>query len=46
MITDIEVMIKTAKIYSERNIPVHITKKNKHWLNGFIREVNEDFLIL
>lgn len=35
-----------AKIYSEKQIPVHIVKHNGEWLNGFIDEVNADFLMV
>lgn len=40
-------MIKDkALVYSEKKIPVHITKSNGEWLNGFIEEVSDDFLMI
>ncbi len=35
-----------AKVFSDKCISVHITKKNGSWLNGSIKEVNADFLML
>lgn len=40
-------MIKDkAKVYLEKQIPVHITKNDGEWLNGFIEEVSPDFLMI
>ena len=36
----------TAKVYSEKKIAVHITKKNEEWLNGNIVEVSGSFFML
>ena len=44
MINDI--IEKTVRFYSERETPVHITKHDKEWMNGFIIEVGADFLVL
>ncbi len=35
-----------AEVYSKKQIPVHITKYDGEWLNGFITEVNADFLMI
>lgn len=35
-----------ARVYSSKTIPVHITKTDGEWLNGFIEEVSSDFLML
>ena len=42
-----ELMIEEkAKVFSDKKIQVHITKKNGSWLNGSITELNADFLML
>lgn len=42
-----ELMIEDkAKVFSDKSIAVHITKKNGSWLNGMITEVNANFLML
>ena len=43
---DDEMIEDRAKIYSSKTIPVHITKNDGEWLNGFIEEVSIDFLML
>lgn len=35
-----------VKVFSDKKIPVHITKKNGSWLNGIIEELNADFFML
>lgn len=35
-----------AKTFLEKNIPVHILKKDREWWNGNIIEVKSDFLII
>ncbi len=42
----IEVIKKRCEVYQEKNIPVHITKKDLRWMNGFIKEVSADFIML
>jgi len=41
-----ELMKRRADIFCKKQIPVHITKKDLGWLNGFIKEVGADFIIL
>ena len=41
-----ETIRRKAEFFKGKNIAVHISKKN-HWFhNGFIKEINKDFLIL
>lgn len=35
-----------ASIYLEKKIPVHITKHDGEWLNGNIKEIGSNFLML
>lgn len=37
---------KKIRAYSEKQIAVHIVKKNAEWLNGPITEVSEEFFII
>jgi hypothetical protein len=37
---------KKANFYKDRDIPIHITKKNGMFHNGKILEINGEFLIL
>jgi hypothetical protein len=37
--------LKTKTFY-DNHIPVHITKKNKEWLNGTISKITDDYFIL
>ncbi len=37
---------KTAQIFFEKQLPVHVSKKNDGWWNGYIQEVCADFIML
>jgi len=44
--TETEIIKDRANVYSKKQIPVHITKHDGEWLNGFITEVSDEFLML
>jgi len=44
MINDNE--YERSKIFFERKIPVHLSKINGTFLNGFLLEVNKNFIII
>lgn len=41
-----EMTIKRMIAYSDRKIAVHIVKKNGNWLNGYIKSVDNDLMII
>lgn len=44
--TEEQIIKDRAEIYSNKQIPVHITKHDGEWLNGFVTEVSDEFLML
>jgi len=34
------------KVFFERKIPVHLLKKDREWMNGYIKEVGNDFFLI
>lgn len=42
----IEILRKKAAYFLRKKIPVHISLKNGRWLNGNIKEIKPDFLVL
>lgn len=34
------------KVFLDKEIPVHITRKDGSWANGFIKEISSNFIIL
>ena len=46
MINDENMIKDKAKIYFERHISVHITKGDGEWLNGFIDDISDEFLMI
>lgn len=43
---NVEFLMKQAKVYLKKKIPVHIRLENEEWLNGKIIEVSSEFLML
>jgi hypothetical protein len=41
-----DLMIKKIEAFKEKQIPIHLGKKDGEWLNGFIDEISTEFLIL
>jgi len=41
-----EMIRKKAEFFKDKNLAVHISKKNNWFHNGLIKEINQDFLIL
>ena len=41
-----EITRKKAEFFKDKNLAVHISKKNNWFHNGLIKEINQDFLIL
>jgi len=41
-----EVIRKKAEFFKNKNLAVHISKKNNWFHNGFIKEIHYDFLML
>jgi len=41
-----EMIRKKAEFFKDKNLAVHISKKNNWFHNGLIKEINNDFLIL
>ena len=41
-----EIMKKKAEFFKDKNLAVHIIKKNTYFYNGFITEIHSDFLML
>lgn len=35
-----------CKIFLDKQVPVHITRNDKSWANGFIKEVGSTFITL
>lgn len=46
MTNDTNELYKLAKFFMERNISIHITKKNNWFHNGKIKELSAEFIIL
>jgi hypothetical protein len=46
MTNEINPLYERAKFFKEKNLPVHITKKNSWFNNGFIIDLEYDFIIL
>ena len=43
---DKDLLREKVNYFYKNNLPVHVIKKNKEWLNGEIIEVSADFFIL
>jgi len=43
---DKDLLREKANYFYKNNLPVHVIKKNKEWLNGTITEISADFFIL
>lgn len=43
---DEKMINETAQVYLKKEIPVHITKHDGEWLNGFIKEMGSNFFMI